>query len=262
MEEQCNRLRHELDIIHKKLLTTLEGPKEKATKLTDMKPTNKVGSPLRPLVSSDFQIYRSRTSSPATSLAPSSRGDNSGMSDSKESYSIRQYSPIREIASPYINESRSIYHLPKMSPRVDSPGRDRHINPNLRTVASPRGRRLQNFRGIPSQGQGWTEALPSPRQPVRRRAPPILSGRELANFSNKFRKAKKERQQYPVDLVGSTRKQAYLDGDQFDSDYDSKQSSERSILINVTGRNKYPRKNVQFDQNINFFPHGQNNEEE
>lgn len=42
-EEQCNRLRHELDIIHKKLLTTLEGPKEKATKLQDIKPSNKVG---------------------------------------------------------------------------------------------------------------------------------------------------------------------------------------------------------------------------
>ena len=43
-EEQCNRLRHELDIIHKKLLTTLEGPKEKATKLQEIKPSsNKVG---------------------------------------------------------------------------------------------------------------------------------------------------------------------------------------------------------------------------
>ncbi|XP_045157939.1 spermatogenesis-associated protein 1-like isoform X4 [Mercenaria mercenaria] len=41
LEEQCNRLRHELDIIHKKLLTTLEGPKEKATKLNDIKPSNK-----------------------------------------------------------------------------------------------------------------------------------------------------------------------------------------------------------------------------
>ncbi|XP_045157948.1 spermatogenesis-associated protein 1-like isoform X12 [Mercenaria mercenaria] len=42
LEEQCNRLRHELDIIHKKLLTTLEGPKEKATKLNDIKPSNKL----------------------------------------------------------------------------------------------------------------------------------------------------------------------------------------------------------------------------
>lgn len=214
---------------------------------------------MRPLVSSDFQISRSCTPSPA----PSSRGDNSGMSDSKGSYSIRQYSPIREIGSPYINESRSMYHLSKMSPRVDSPRRERHIYPNLRTMASPRNRRLQNFSGIPSQGQGWTEALPSPKQPIRRRAPPILSGRELDNFNNKFRQAKMDRQQYPVDLVGSTRKQSYFDNDQFDSDYDSKPSSERSILTNVTSRNnKYPRKNVQFDQNINFFPRGQDNDQE
>ncbi|XP_052774896.1 spermatogenesis-associated protein 1-like isoform X2 [Mya arenaria] len=41
LEEQSNRLRHELDIIHKRLLTTLEGPKEKATKLNDIKPGSK-----------------------------------------------------------------------------------------------------------------------------------------------------------------------------------------------------------------------------
>lgn len=36
LEEQCNRLRHELDIIHRKLMNTLEGPsKEKSTRLGD-----------------------------------------------------------------------------------------------------------------------------------------------------------------------------------------------------------------------------------
>ncbi|KAL4236525.1 spermatogenesis-associated C-terminus [Mactra antiquata] len=58
LEEQCNRLRHELDIIHKKLLTTLEGPKEKATKLNELKPANKVGSPGRPL--NNFKIQATR----------------------------------------------------------------------------------------------------------------------------------------------------------------------------------------------------------
>ncbi|XP_060554014.1 spermatogenesis-associated protein 1-like isoform X2 [Ruditapes philippinarum] len=58
LEEQCNRLRHELDIIHKKLLTTLEGPKEKATKLNDIKPSNKVGSPGRPV--NNFKIQATR----------------------------------------------------------------------------------------------------------------------------------------------------------------------------------------------------------
>lgn len=58
LEEQCNRLRHELDIIHKKLLTTLEGPREKATKLNDIKPSNKVGSPGRPV--NNFKIQATR----------------------------------------------------------------------------------------------------------------------------------------------------------------------------------------------------------
>ncbi|XP_052774899.1 spermatogenesis-associated protein 1-like isoform X5 [Mya arenaria] len=58
LEEQSNRLRHELDIIHKRLLTTLEGPKEKATKLNDIKPGSKVGSPSRPLNSFKVQATR------------------------------------------------------------------------------------------------------------------------------------------------------------------------------------------------------------
>lgn len=44
LEEQCNRLRHELDIIHRKLMNTLEGPsKEKSTRTGDLKPSQKVG---------------------------------------------------------------------------------------------------------------------------------------------------------------------------------------------------------------------------
>lgn len=43
LEEQCNRLRHELDIIHRKLMNTLEGPKEKQTKVGDLKPSKQVG---------------------------------------------------------------------------------------------------------------------------------------------------------------------------------------------------------------------------
>ncbi|XP_078316591.1 spermatogenesis-associated protein 1-like isoform X12 [Crassostrea virginica] len=42
LEEQCNRLRHELDIIHRKLMNTLEGPsKEKSTRTGDLKPSQK-----------------------------------------------------------------------------------------------------------------------------------------------------------------------------------------------------------------------------
>ncbi|XP_056019195.1 spermatogenesis-associated protein 1-like isoform X22 [Ostrea edulis] len=42
LEEQCNRLRHELDIIHRKLMNTLEGPsKDKSTKHGDLKPSQK-----------------------------------------------------------------------------------------------------------------------------------------------------------------------------------------------------------------------------
>ncbi|KAK3592157.1 hypothetical protein CHS0354_019448 [Potamilus streckersoni] len=44
LDEQCNKLRHELDIIHKKLISTLEGPKEKATKLQEIKPSLKSAS--------------------------------------------------------------------------------------------------------------------------------------------------------------------------------------------------------------------------
>ncbi|XP_033736929.1 zinc finger CCCH domain-containing protein 13-like isoform X2 [Pecten maximus] len=41
LEEQCNRLRHELEIIHRKLMNTLEGPtKDKATqRMGDLKPS-------------------------------------------------------------------------------------------------------------------------------------------------------------------------------------------------------------------------------
>ncbi|XP_052273459.1 uncharacterized protein LOC127873620 isoform X3 [Dreissena polymorpha] len=60
LEEQSNRLRHELDIIHKRLLATLEGPKEKATKLNDLKSPGKVGSPGRPLSFYDRQLQAYR----------------------------------------------------------------------------------------------------------------------------------------------------------------------------------------------------------
>ncbi|XP_056019183.1 trichohyalin-like isoform X4 [Ostrea edulis] len=49
LEEQCNRLRHELDIIHRKLMNTLEGPsKDKSTKHGDLKPSQKVGDKQEP----------------------------------------------------------------------------------------------------------------------------------------------------------------------------------------------------------------------
>ncbi|XP_021359596.1 serine/arginine repetitive matrix protein 1-like isoform X2 [Mizuhopecten yessoensis] len=52
LEEQCNRLRHELEIIHRKLMNTLEGPaKDKATQ--------RVGD-LKPSLQSNYKIQAAR----------------------------------------------------------------------------------------------------------------------------------------------------------------------------------------------------------
>lgn len=42
LEEQTNRLQEELENLHRKLMATLEGPKEKNIKLGDNKPSLKV----------------------------------------------------------------------------------------------------------------------------------------------------------------------------------------------------------------------------
>ncbi|XP_052833283.1 spermatogenesis-associated protein 1 isoform X5 [Octopus bimaculoides] len=41
LEEQCNKLRHELDVIHRKYISSLEPAKEKPTKITTKKPSEK-----------------------------------------------------------------------------------------------------------------------------------------------------------------------------------------------------------------------------
>ncbi|XP_060568835.1 spermatogenesis-associated protein 1-like isoform X8 [Ruditapes philippinarum] len=249
LEEQCNRLRHELDIIHKKLLTTLEGPKEKATKLNDIKPSNKVGSPGRPVVSSAFQT--SRTPSPRLSPTPKARGDNSRLLNSKGDNSDRQASPTGAVVSsdPFIGESSNNNFSPRMSPRVVSPRRGQDISLNLRNVSLARDPKSQSFRERPTPRQGWAEVNSSPRQPVQRGRAQVVTNSGLDRFKSRFHQAKKEHKQYPLSLVGSDQKQAYFDSDQFDSDYDSKQSSARSILApkSPDRYNAYPRKNVQFD---------------
>lgn len=52
LEEQCNRLRHELEIIHRKLMNTLEGP-------TKDKSTQRMGE-LKPSIQSNFKIQAAR----------------------------------------------------------------------------------------------------------------------------------------------------------------------------------------------------------
>jgi hypothetical protein len=238
-----------LDIIHKKLLTTLEGPKEKATKLNDIKPSNKVGSPGRPVVSSAFQT--SRTPSPRLSPAPNARGDNSRLLNSKGDNSDRQASPTGAVVSsdPFIGESSNNNFSPRMSPRVVSPRRGQDISLNLRNVSQARDHKSKSFRERPTPRQGWAEVKSSPRQPVQRGRAQVVTNSGLDRFKSRFHEAKKEHKQYPLSLVGSDQKQAYFDSDQFDSDYDSKQSSARSILApkSPDRYNAYPRKNVQFD---------------
>jgi hypothetical protein len=40
LEEQCNKLRHELDVIHRKLMNALEGSsKDKNTRMENLKPS-------------------------------------------------------------------------------------------------------------------------------------------------------------------------------------------------------------------------------
>lgn len=41
LEEQTNRLREDLETLHRKLMNTLEGPKEKNVKLGDKHPSQK-----------------------------------------------------------------------------------------------------------------------------------------------------------------------------------------------------------------------------
>lgn len=244
MEEQCNRLRHELDIIHKKLLSTLEGPKEKATKLNELKPSNKVGSPGRPLVSSDFQHSHTHTLSPATSPAPGDRGDNSyDMNETRGGYSNRENSPSRANASPVMDSS---------SKGVVSPVRTRSLSP-LRIVSPKTERKAYSFREKPNPDHGYN----SPRRSFQRHLPPIMSKRSLENFQNSYLQAKMERKQYPVTLVGRDQKQAYLENELFDSDYDSSQSSSQSYLTGRSHRHGSHRRNVQFDRNINVIPHGE-----
>lgn len=235
-----------MDIIHKKLLTTLEGPKEKATKLNDIKPSNKVGSPGRPVVSLAFQ--NSRTPSPQLSPAPNARGDNSRLHDMKEGYSSRQASPTREIVSPEFFNGKS-NDSPRMSPRATSPKRSQSNYPNLRNNPNLRGSNSQNFHERPAVRQGWTEVKNSPRQSVHKGRAQVVTNSGLDRFKSRFHQAKKEQRQYPINLVGSDQKQAYFDSDQFDSDYDSKNSSARSILAtkNLDQYTGSTRKNVQFD---------------
>ena len=42
LEEQMNRMKQELDAVHRKLMSTLEGPKEKNVRFGDTKPSLKV----------------------------------------------------------------------------------------------------------------------------------------------------------------------------------------------------------------------------
>lgn len=236
----------------------MEGPREKATKLNDIKPSNKVGSPGRPLVSSD--INSSRTPSPVASPARNTRAVDSKLFDNKGYSSPRQASPTREIASPDLDSLRTKYNSPRMSLRVDSPTRGRSNSPNVRNFSTTQVRKSESFREKPTPRQGWTEVSSSPRKSTYRGGRPVMTSNELDKFSLHFIKAKKEHQQYPVGLVGSDRKQEYFESEQFDSDYDSKQSSARSILATKSPDrfDGTPRKNVQFNKNVNVIPHGQN----
>ena len=124
-EEQCNRLRHELDIIHKKLLTTLEGPREKATKLQDFKPpSNKVGLTTG-TVSQDYGTtsphwapHQSRSPAPLTVSSPR-RGNSSRLELSpirRSSLSPtrrRDISPGKKIKIPYVLTSRNLEKVQK-----------------------------------------------------------------------------------------------------------------------------------------------------
>jgi len=269
LEEQSNRLRHELDIIHKRLLTTLEGPKEKATKLNDIKPSSKVGSPPKPLVSSEFQTARSRTPSLSTlhSQPPfddTSQNRNRGYPSNDESENSFGDDQFKD--NDGTSENKGIF-LTQLSPReFDTPVPKREPSPSKATQTMPLNEPFdQSFDGRPGQGSPILENPPiheipdqgqtSPRRSWRNSQK--LTQRGLNEFSQEYMRHKKGRRQYPVDLIGSDNKQAYFENETFDSDYDSHQSSARSSLgFNNTGRFN-SRKNVQFNKNVNYIPqHG------
>lgn len=242
LEEQSNRLRHELDIIHKKLLSTLEGPKEKATKLNDIKPSGKVGSPGRPLVSPSFQTSRSLSPSPPSSPVLG-RGHNTE----------RQQWSDEEVTSPVDKNAKwPIRPFPVRDlDRDRSPSPPANYGRHLSPIAKPLKLRLegQNNKSSPRYEDHdnlspKTQAQSSPRF----LKPPKMTTNQLNQFQNEYLKRKNERRQYPIALIGSDQKAEYLENDQFDSDYGSNQSSSRSNLGQING-SLTDRKFVKFDKN-------------
>lgn len=118
-EEQCNRLRHELDIIHKKLLSTLEGPKEKATQLKDIKPSNKVGLTTRTVsqaygtISPHWVPHPSQSpilvniGSPRGGHSPRMGNSPTGRRDQSPARK-GEHSPSRKVKVPYLLTNRTI----------------------------------------------------------------------------------------------------------------------------------------------------------
>lgn len=235
LEEQTNRLRHELDIIHKKLLATLEGPKEKATKLNDLKPSSKVGSPGRPLVSPSFQTSRSQSPMPMNSPIQDREYESERQTwqDSDITSPGDSGSPVQRQPYPAMNRSNS----PTGRILQNMPA---HYNNNSYRSNAP------NVYLSPRYQESRTSGAMSNNSP-RTFKPPKMTGNQLNQFQSEYMKKKQEkRKQYPVALIGSDQKALYFENEQFDLDYDSPQSSERSNVVLNNSGSLSSKKNVKF----------------
>jgi len=219
----------------------LEGPKEKATKLNDLKPSSKVGSPGRPLVSPSLQTSRSQTPSQSGSQLLDRGNDSDGV--------IWQES---EITSPVNKNDRGRPWQRKPSPdrnRSYSPSPKRGQNTNYinSTSTSPRRSNAQNVNSSPRYQENKRNTQKPQAQTSPRTLKPLkMSANQLHQFQSEYMKKKQERRQYPVALIGSERKAELIENDQFDSDYDSNQSSSRSNIDFNNPGSLSRRKNVKF----------------
>lgn len=192
-----------------------------------------MGSPGRHLVSPSFQTSRSR--SPSLLSSPYGRGN----------YSENQVSPDRFIPSPF--EKRESFDSNPLSVG-DTPHSSPVQKRRIQFTKPDDVPRLNLKNEIPYSVQRYVDhnaSMTKPQSIPRNSKPQKMTENQLNNFREEYVRKKSQRRQYPVSLIGSDKKANFIENEQFDSDYESHQSSMRNSMPD--------RKNVQFNKNINYF---------
>ena len=214
-EEQCNRLRHELDIIHKKLLTTLEGPKEKATKLQEIKPaSNKVGSAR-------------------------------GMQSEEHTPTNQQWVPHQSQGSPVLSRSPLIVKIgnPRVRSPSTSPTRRRNQSPERKGSYSP-----ERKGSLSPQRKGSH----SPERKVK--VPYKLTTKELDKVNRETRKSRTKQYPIAL-MGSETNQRLVESQLFYDSDLESPTPPDRSPYHSGVARGyDSSRKSVQFEKKVDVIP--------